>query len=365
MMHELFKKYNPLEKKMLQIMDEEGTIIEPELMPDLTNEEIKQMYKLMLKTRETDKKALMYQRQGRMLTYAPNLGQEAAQVGSAFSLEKKDWMVPAFRELGAWLTRGAALEMIYLYWYGNEYGSHVPEDIRILPISVPIASHLQHAVGIAWAAKLQGKDEVAITYFGDGATSQGDFGEAMNWAGVYKAPTVFFCQNNQFAISVPREIQTAAETIAQKAVAFGMPGIQVDGNDIFAVYVATKLAVDRARKGEGPTLIEAYTYRLGAHTTSDDPTRYRSDEEVEAWKKKDPIDRLKKYLMKKGLLTEEEELQIIEEYGKQAEEAFKYVEANGDTELEDIFKYHYKEMTPQLKEQMEEYKHYLRERGEI
>ena len=361
----IFQEYNPLEKKMLQIMDEEGNIIKPELMPDLGDEEIKQMYKLMIQTRETDKKALMYQRQGRMLTYAPNLGQEAAQVGSAFTLAKKDWMVPAFRELGAWLTRGAKLEMLYLYWYGNEFGSHVPEDIRILPISVPIASHLQHAVGIAWAAKLQGKDEVAITYFGDGATSQGDFSEAMNWAGVYKAPTIFFCQNNQFAISVPREIQTAAETIAQKALAFGMPGILVDGNDIFAVYVATKHAVDRARRGEGPTLIEAYTYRLGAHTTSDDPTRYRKDEEVEAWKKKDPIDRLRKYLMSKNLLSEEEETEIIEEYGKMAEEAFKYVEANGDTVLEDIFKYHYKEMTPQLKEQMEEYKQYLRERGEI
>ncbi len=361
----IFKDYNPLEKKMLQIMDEEGTIVKPELMPELTDEEIKQIYRLMLKTREADKKALMYQRQGRMLTYAPNLGQEAAQVASAFALEKKDWMVPAFRELGAWLTRGAELEMIYLYWYGNEFGSYVPEDLRILPISVPIASHLQHAVGIAWAAKLQGKDEVAIAYFGDGATSQGDFSESMNWAGVYKAPTVFFCQNNQFAISVPRGIQTAAETLAQKAIAFGMPGIQVDGNDIFAVYAATKEAVDRARRGEGPTLIEAYTYRLGAHTTSDDPTRYRNEAEVEEWRKKDPVDRLKKYLLSKGLLTEEEEAQIIAECGKLAEEAFKYVEANGETQLEDIFKYHYKEMTPQLIEQMEEYKQFLRERGEI
>lgn len=359
-----FKDYNPLEKKMFQIMDENGTILKPELMPDLTKEDLLNMYRLMIQTRETDKKALLYQRQGRMLTYAPNTGQEATQVGSAYTLQQQDWMVPAFRELGAWLTRGADLKMIYLYWYGNEFGSFIPENLRILPVSVPIASHLQHAVGISWAAKLQKKDEVSITYFGDGATSQGDFSEAMNWAGVYKTPTIFLCQNNQYAISVPREIQTAAETIAQKAVAFGMPGIVVDGNDIFAVYVATKHAVERARRGDGPTLIEAYTYRLGAHTTSDDPTRYREDAEVEKWKRKDPIDRMKKYLINEGLLTQEEDERLIEEYGKVAEEAFKYVEANGETKLEDIFKYQFKEMTPQLQEQLREYQEFLKERGE-
>lgn len=360
----ILNQYDPLKGEMLRIMDEAGQILHPELMPQLSPEDLKRMYHLMVQTRETDKKALMYQRQGRMLTYAPNTGQEAAQVGSAYPLRKEDWMVPAFRELGAWLTRGADLKMIYLYWYGNEFGSHMPEDLKILPVSVPIASHLQHAVGIAWAAKLQGKDEVALTYFGDGATSQGDFAEAMNWAGVYKTPTVFLCQNNQYAISVPRQIQTASKTIAQKAIAFGMPGILVDGNDLFAVYVATQAAIERARRGEGPTLIEAYTYRLGAHTTSDDPTRYREDSEVEEWKKKDPIDRFKKYLMAQGLLTEEENEEIIENYSKIAEEAFKYVEANGDTQLEDIFQYQFKEMTPQLEEQLEEYRAFLQERGE-
>ncbi|WP_026478030.1 pyruvate dehydrogenase (acetyl-transferring) E1 component subunit alpha [Alkaliphilus transvaalensis] len=360
----IYEDYNPMKKKMFQIMNEEGEIIQPQLMPDLGKEELLKMYRLMVQTRETDKKALLYQRQGRMLTYAPNLGQEAAQVGSALSLGKEDWMVPAFRELGAWLARGIEVNMVYLYWYGNEYGSKVPEGIKVLPVSVPIASQLQHAVGIAWASKLQEKDEVVMTYFGDGATSQGDFGEAMNWAGVYQTPTIFFCQNNQFAISVPRGSQTASETIAQKSIAYGMPGIQVDGNDIFAVYVATKEAVKRARNGGGPTLIEAFTYRLGAHTTSDDPTRYRSDQEVEAWKKKDPIDRMKKYLMREGLLTEEEDEKIAQEYINIAEDAFKYVEANGEIELEDIFKYQFKEMTPQLKEQLEEYKEFLRGRGE-
>ena len=361
----LFKNYNPLDKKMFQIMDENSNITNEEYMPDLNKEELLTMYENMIQTREADLKALMYQRQGRMLTYAPNIGQEAAQVGSAFALEKKDWMVPSFRELGAWLTRGADLKMIYLYWYGNEFGSYMPEDLKILPVSVPIASHLNHAVGISWASTLQGKDEVSIAYFGDGATSQGDFHEAMNWAGAFNTPTVFLCQNNQFAISVPRASQTSSETIAQKAVAYGMPGIQVDGNDILAMYVATKTAIERARRGEGPTLIEAYTYRIGAHTTSDDPTRYRTDDEVEVWKKKDPIDRMKKYLIDKGYLNEEENDRLVEKCGKIAEEAFKYVETNGKTKLDDIFKYHYKEMTPQLLEQMEEYKEFLSGRGEL
>jgi len=361
----LFENYNPLNKKMFQIMDENSNIINEDYMPNLTKEELLVMYENMIQGREADLKALIYQRQGRMLTYAPNIGQEATQVGSAFALEKKDWMVPSFRELGAWLTRGADLKMIYLYWYGNEFGSYMPDDLRILPVSVPIASHLNHAVGISWASMLQGKDEVSIAYFGDGATSQGDFHEAMNWAGSFKTPTIFLCQNNQFAISVPRANQTASETIAQKSIAYGMPGIQVDGNDIFAVYVATKTAIERARRGDGPTLIEAYTYRIGAHTTSDDPTRYRSDDEVESWKKKDPIDRMKKYLINKEYLTEEENTKLVQMCGKIAEDAFKYVEANGKTKLDDIFKYHFKEMTPQLVEQMEEYKEFLNGRGEL
>ena len=297
----LTKRFDPLKGEMLQIMDAEGRIVAPELKPDLSDERVLELYKVMLLTRAADTKALQLQRQGRMLTYAPNTGQEAAQVGSAAVLRETDWLVPAFRELGAWLVKGVSLEHIYLYWYGNEWGSHFPENVRMLPISIPIASQLNHALGLAMASKLKGEDDVTIGYVGDGGTSIGDFSEALNFAGVFSAPVVFFIQNNQYAISVKRAVQTKASTLAQKAVAAGIPGIQVDGNDLFAVYAAVEEAVNRARAGEGPTLIEAYTYRLGAHTTSDDPTKYREDDEVLVWQARDPIKRTKEYLIAQGL----------------------------------------------------------------
>jgi pyruvate dehydrogenase E1 component alpha subunit len=296
-----------------------------------------------------------------MLTYAPNTGQEAAQVGSAAAMAAGDWLVPAFRELGAWLTRGVDLERVYLYWYGNEFGSKFPEDVRVLPIAVPIASQLQHAVGIAMASSIKGEDDVTVAYVGDGGTSIGDFSEALNFAGVFNAPVVFIIQNNQYAISVSRQKQTKAETLVQKAVAAGIPGVLVDGNDLMAMYAATKEAVNRARYGGGPTLIEAYTYRLGAHTTSDDPTKYREDREVEAWQKKDPIRRMKAYLIAQGVWSEEEDASLIEQYDEEALEIFRRVEASGETELEDIFKYHFQEMPPHLQEQYDEYLQYLKE----
>ncbi len=357
----LLEQYGPLQRKMFQIMDEGGVILQPELVSDLNDDKWLELYKVMLKTRSADNKALQLQRQGRMLTYAPNTGQEAAQVGSAAAMSKGDWLVPAFRELGAWLLRGVDLERVYLYWYGNELGSQFPEDVRVLPISVPIASQLQHAVGIAMATQIKGENDVTVGYVGDGGTSTGDFNEALNFAGVYDAPVVFVIQNNQYAISVSRQKQTKAETLVQKAVAAGIPGILVDGNDLMAMYVATKDAVDRARRGDGPTLIEAYTYRLGAHTTSDDPTKYRKDHEVEEWRVKDPIKRMKAYLIAKGVWTEEHDASLIEQYDEEALEVFRKVEATGETKLEDIFNYHFKETPPHLKEQYEKYVQYLEE----
>jgi pyruvate dehydrogenase E1 component alpha subunit len=352
--------YNPLEGKMFRILDKEGTILDESLVPQIEDEKLINMYKTMLLTRCADNKALQLQRQGRILTYAPNIGQEAAQVGSAAAIEERDWLVPAFRELGAWLHKGVSLEQIYLYWFGNEFGSKFPENVKMLPVAVPIATQFNHAVGLAMAANIKGEDEVSLAYIGDGGTSEGDFHEALNFAGVFNASTIFVVQNNQYAISVSRNIQTKSKTIAQKAVAYGIPGIQVDGNDILAMYAATKEAVDRARSGGGPTLIEALTYRLGAHTTSDDPTRYREDSEVEQWKAKDPLKRFKKYLIAKGLWSEEKEQAQIEEFDNYALEVFKKVEASGDTELEDIFKYHYKEMPKHLQDQYEEHKAYLK-----
>lgn len=341
------------------MLDETGTVIDPDHLPELSAEELKYLHKTMVFTRIIDEKAVSYQRQGRMLTYAPNTGQEAAQVGSAYALEQKDWLVPAFRELGAWLVKGMPLKNVYLYWYGNEWGSHMPDGVNMLPVSVPIASQLEHATGIAMASSIKGEDTVALTYVGDGGTSSGDFHEAINFAGVFKAPVVFVIQNNQYAISVPRKSQTSSKTLAQKAIAYDIPGILVDGNDIFAMYTVTKQAVERARAGQGPTLIEAYTYRLGAHTTSDDPTKYRKDEEVEEWRVKDPIRRFETYLLKEGVITEDYIEELKQELDAEVAKTFESIEDQSDTEIEDIFKYQYEEMTPQLKEQLDEYRSFL------
>ena len=268
-------------------------------------------------------------------------------------------LVPAFRELGAWLVRGVPLKNIFLYWYGNEWGSHMPEGVKVLPISVPIASQLQHAAGIGIANNIKREKNVVVTYVGDGGTSHGDFHEAINFAAVFNAPVIFIIQNNQYAISTKREIQTKSETLAQKAIAYGIPGILLDGNDICAIYAATKKAIDRARNGEGPTLIEAYTYRLGAHTTSDDPTLYRDQEEVEEWKEKDPILRFKKYLLNKNLISEEWDENLRKELEEIVVSTFEEIENKSDTEIEDIFKYHFEKMPPQLEEQLREYKEFL------
>lgn len=359
----IFENHNPLEGKQFQIMNKDGEIVSNDYPITLENEKLLEMYKIMLKSRVTDTKALQYQRQGRMLTYAPNLGQEATQVGTIAATEKTDWMASAFRELGSWLYRDAPLYNIFLYWYGNEEGMKMPDNVKILPISVPIASQFQHATGLAYASKYRGEKDVVIAYVGDGGTSQGDFHEALNFAALNKLPVIFIIQNNQYAISMSRQKQTSSRTLAQKAIAYDMPGIQVDGNDIFAVYEATKEAVDRARDGDGPSLIECYTYRLGAHTTADDPTKYRDDSEVEEWKLKDPIDRLYKYLLVNNLWTKEDDEAFRTEYEKFVKETFEKVEKSGLVPLEDVFKYHYENMTPELEAQLEERKKYYEKEG--
>lgn len=357
----LFKKYDPLKKKQLQILDPKGKIVTPDLEPDIDKDTLLKMYKTMTLGRIADIKALQYQRQGRMLTYAPNQGQEAAQVGSIAALETTDWLAPAFRELNMMLYRGIPLEKVYLYWYGNEWGSHFDEDIKVLPVNIIIGSQVNHGAGLAYAGKIQNKKEVSMAVIGDGGTSHGEFYEGLNFAASYDAPLIVLIQNNHYAISTPRKKATKAQTLAQKAVAFGIPGIQVDGNDALAMYVATKEAAKHARSGKGPVLIEAVTYRMGPHTTSDDPTIYRKNEEVEAWAKKDPIARFKTYLTDKGLWDEDKEKALQEENKAFVTKTFKKVEASGATVLEDIFKYTYKDMTPQLTEQLEDYKAFLAE----
>ncbi|GAU77268.1 pyruvate dehydrogenase (acetyl-transferring) E1 component subunit alpha [Fusibacter sp. 3D3] len=354
---------NPLVDEMIQILNPKGEVVKPEWMPELSKEVLLKMYKTMRLSRIIDEKTLQYQRQGRMLTYAPNLGQEATQVGSAAAIRQTDWVAPSFRELGVWLYKGAPLYNIFLYWFGNEMGMKMSEDVRILPISVPIASQMQHATGLAYASRLKGEDDVAVAYVGDGGTSQGDFHEALNFASVKNTANVFIIQNNQFAISTRRAIQSKTRTMAQKALGYSMPGIQVDGNDVFAMYAVTKEAVDRARRGEGPTLIEAYTYRLGAHTTSDDPTVYREESEVEEWRKKDPLDRFRIYLYSQGFWSEAEEEAYVKAQSEFVKETFESVEQSGMTPLEDVFDYVYAEKTPILEAQYQERKAFYAKEG--
>lgn len=278
---------------MIQILAPDGTLAGE---PPIDIDETRRLYETLVAARTYDRKASALQRQGRLATYSPFEGQESAQIGSAAALRPDDWMVATYRDAAAMWFHGYPWVNLFLGRMGDERGGRTPEPANVLPPSITVGAHMIHAVGLAWGERLLGSDRIAITYFGDGATSEGDFHEAMNFAGVYRTGTVFVCQNNGFAISLSRERQTAAASIAAKADGYGMPGVQVDGNDLFAMYRATADAVARARAGEGPTLIEAMTYRIGPHTTTDDPTRYRDDAEVDEWRAKDPLDRVRTYL---------------------------------------------------------------------
>ncbi len=357
----LTKTYSPLKDKILEVLDYKGKVVNEKLVPKLDKEFLLNMYKTMMLGRVADTKALQYQRQGRILTYAPIKGQEAAQVGVIAALDKQDWMVPAFRELAGMLYKGAPLKQLFMYWYGNEEGNHFDKDLKILPISVPIASQLNHAAGLAYASKIKKKGEVVVAYVGDGGTSHGEFHEAVNFSAVFDLPVIIIIQNNQWAISTPRSSQTKAKTLAHKAIGYGIEGIQVDGNDPLAMYIATKEAKEKALRGEGPTLIEALTYRLGPHTTSDDPSIYRSDDEVAYWEERDPITRFRIYLIELGHWTLEEDKALIKEYKDYVNKIFKEVEETGLIDLDEVFKYNYETMSEDLQNQLNEYKEYIKE----
>jgi len=337
----------------LQILDEEGNCDEA-LMPKLSNDEIKKIYEMLVLTRVFDQKAFNMQRQGRLGTYIQFKGQEACQVGSAFALQDNDFIFPMYRDSGLLITRKQPIAQVLQYWSGDERGLKSPQNVNNFPIAIPVSTQIPHAVGAGFAAKLRGTKQVVATYFGEGATSKGDFHEAMNFAGVFNVPVVFICENNQYAISMPRKKQTHTETIAQKAIAYGFEGIQVDGMDIFAVYKAMKEAVEKARNGNGPTLIECFTYRMGDHSTSDDASKYRSKEEVEQWAKKDPIDRLEKYMRKKNLIDDSYKESVLNKSKDIVERAVAEFEKLPPADPKDIFKYVFAEMTKQQKEEMEE-----------
>ncbi|HHT9120820.1 MAG TPA: pyruvate dehydrogenase (acetyl-transferring) E1 component subunit alpha [Candidatus Hypogeohydataceae bacterium YC41] len=336
-----------------QVLSPDGNV-DKKLMPELSPDEIKELYELMLLARTFDDKAFHLQRQGRIGTYLPVKGQEASQVGTAYALDKNDWILPSGRDIAACITRKLPIHMILLYRGGDARGAQIPEGLNIFPFTIPSSTHITHCTGVAWASKLLKQKAVVMGYFGDGASSRGDFHEGLNFAGVYKVPVVFVCENNGYAISLPREKQTAAETIAQRAFSYGFEGIQVDGNDVFAAYAAAKYAVEKARKGKGPTLIECVTYRMGDHSTADDATRYRSQEEVAQWAKRDPIETLEKYMRKNKLLDEKSKKTLFENIKAKVEEAVTVYEKIPPPQPEDMFKYTYAQMPEKLKEQMEE-----------
>ena len=350
----MLKTLRKFEVNRLEVLDNKGNS-DKKLMPKLSNKDIKKLYESMILTRIFDRKALNLQRQGRLGTYASMEGQEAAIIGSAYALKKEDWLFPCFRENGALILRGQPMHEILMYWGGDERGMNIPKNVNNFPIAIPVGTQILHAVGVALGAKIQNKKICSLVYFGDGATSEGDFHEGLNVAGVYKVPVVFICQNNQWAISVPRGKQTASETLAQKAIAYGINGIQVDGNDVFAVYKATKDALDKARKGNGPTLIECDTYRINDHTTSDDAKKYRNVKEVEEWKKKDPIVKLWNYMKNKKLWSKEYETKLIAKLTKNVEDAVKKAETIPKPKVEDMFKFVYKNMTERQKKELESF----------
>lgn len=339
------------EVKYLQILNEKGEA-DLSLMPKLSDDEIKRLFELLTISRKFDEMALNLHAEGRLGTYASILGQEASQIGSAFAIEKTDWVFPSFREMGVYITMGYPMYKLFQYWAGDERGAETPEELNIFPVCVPVGTQIPHAVGAAFAAKIKGHKIAAVTYFGDGGTSKGDFHEGFNIAGVNKLPVVFICQNNQWAISLPRERQTASKTIAQKAFAYGFEGIQVDGNDVFAVYKATLDALEKARNGGGPTFIECFTYRLADHTTADDAARYRSNEEVEKWKGKDPILRLRLFMQKKGVWNQKYEDDVVKMAKEKVDEAVKMEENTEPPKPEDVFKFTYKELTKRQIKQM-------------
>lgn len=320
----------------------------------ITVDEMKLLYADMVEARVFDDKSMAMQRQGRLATYAPFRGQEAAQIGAAAALLDDDWVAATYRDAALNWRSGYPWELLILGRTGDERGGQVPEGVNVLPPSITVGGHMIHAVGLAWAEKLSGSDRIALTSFGDGATSEGDFHEAMNFAAVYQTPTVFFCQNNGYAISYPTSEQTRSETIAIKANAYGMPGIQVDGNDVVAVLVAVQEAAALARQGGGPSLIEAVTYRLGPHTTADDPTRYRDGDEDEEWEAKDPLLRVRRLLEQQGQWSEDWETDVAGQATRVIENAVDWAESVPEPTFEEMLGRMYAAPTQPLRQQLEQ-----------
>ena len=335
----------------ITLLDPDGNLVpDAEFEADLKKDDLLEIYRYMMLARRADQEGTNLQRQGELGVYTPLLGQEAAQIGTGYALDEGDWIFPSYREMALAIMRKIdPVDILHLFrgtWHGGMWD---PREHRFALFCVPVGTQPLHAAGFAIAAKLDGAKTVALGCFGDGATSEGDFHEAMNFAGVWRAPVVFLCQNNQYAISVPLAKQTAAPTIAVKALGYGFPGVRVDGNDVLACYAVAKEAVRRAREGNGPTLIEAVTFRMGPHSTADDPTRYRTQEELTKWEALDPIARFVKYLEREGILTDE----FKEKVDAEAKELAAHIRAEivgaGPRPAHELFEFVYSEPSEILK----------------
>lgn len=346
---------------VISILDEQGNINDQAVESTLSKEFVLQFYRQLVRIRTFDRKCVSLQRQGRIGTYAPFEGQEASQVGSALALKSDDWLFPSYRDHGATIAFGHSLKNILLFWNGRNEGCIPPEGKKIFPPGIPIATQLPHAVGAAFAEQIKGTKNAAIVYFGDGATSEGDFHEGLNLASVLKAPVVFFNQNNGFAISVPLHKQMNTKTIAQKALAYDIEGVRIDGNDVFAVYFETLKALERARSGKGPTLIEAITWRYGAHTTADDPTKYRDQQKSQERREKtDPVTRVERLLKNKGWFYPDWVAQLEEEVSNEIDQAITDMENFPKANASDIFDYVFEKPTWIISEQKDAYLQFQR-----
>lgn len=336
--------------KVYQILNPEGKL--KGAVPDLADEQLRQAYRWMIFGRTFSNRMVALQRQGRMGTFAPLNGQEATAVGLALPLLAEDWLLGSYRETLSYLVKGVPIMALLKQWGGDIPDSYTREA-HCLPFQIVIGAQMLHAVGIAQAIQYKREPHVVVAGCGDGATSEGDFNEALNFAGVFKAPVIFVIQNNGWAISVPRSRQSAAKYLADRGPGFGIPGVVVDGNDLLAVYQVMAEAIARARAGEGPTLIEAITYRLGAHTTADDPQKYRSEAETEEWARQDPLPRFRKFLLDRDLLTEPEDQQLHEAVAGEIAAAVEAYHALPRQHPRQLFNYVYNKMPPQLQRQQE------------
>ena len=347
---------------MLQILKPNGEV-DRKLEPRLSNEELRKMFRYMVLVRRLNEKLLSLQRQGRIGFCVDSSGHEACQIGSAFTLSPNDWIFPYYRDSGMCLVKGLTLKELMDHTMTNEEDACLGRQLNvhwasrehnIVSSSSCVASRLPHAVGTAYAIKYKNRNDVCLTSLGDGATSQGEFHSAMNFAGVWRAPVIFLVENNQYAISLPERYQTASQSIAIKAEAYGFEGVQVDGNDVLAIYKATKTAVEKARSGGGPTLIEAVTYRLGGHSSSDDPTKYRGKEELEFWKAHDAIPLFKNYLTRKGVIAEDEYGKIAQSVEEELSAAIRASEKIPKPALKTLFTDVYTEIPWHIKEEQDE-----------